>query len=153
MTRTDEEIQIVFDRYKSALYRLYNRELRQDPTLEGQMVLRLTIQPDGSCLLCEVKSTDMKAPQLAQQVVDRVKTFDFGAKPGIPAVTIALSDRLPAGHLTRLAVRTAQMQCTVVRRDPNKRTTGTFDSPCEPSARRIQTKAKPSKGGDAKSPV
>ena len=37
--RTDEEIQIVFDRHKAALYRLYNRELRRDPTLQGQMVL------------------------------------------------------------------------------------------------------------------
>ena len=46
--RTDEEIQIVFDRHKAALYRLYNRELRNDPTLKGQMILRLTIQPDGS---------------------------------------------------------------------------------------------------------
>src|SRR5690606_30925511 len=27
--RTDEEIQIVFDRYKASLYRLYNRELRR----------------------------------------------------------------------------------------------------------------------------
>ena len=38
--RTDEEIQIVFDRYKASLYRLYNRELRNDPTLRGQMVLQ-----------------------------------------------------------------------------------------------------------------
>lgn len=96
-TRTDEEIQIVFDRYKSALYRLYNRELRRDPTLKGQMVLRLTIQPDGSVSFCEVKSTDMKAPDLASQVVERVKTFDFGAKPGIAAVTIVYPiDFLPA---------------------------------------------------------
>lgn len=96
-TRTDEEIQIVFDRHKAALYRLYNRELRQDPTLKGQMVLRLTIQPDGSVSFCEVKSTDMKAPQLASQVVERVKSFDFGAKPGIAAVTIVYPiDFLPA---------------------------------------------------------
>ena len=53
--RTDEEIQIVFDRYKAALYRLYNRELRNDPTLRGQMVLRLTIEPDGSVSLCELR--------------------------------------------------------------------------------------------------
>ena len=39
-SRTDEEIQIVFDRYKSALYRIYNRELRKNPTLQGKMVLR-----------------------------------------------------------------------------------------------------------------
>src|ERR1051326_1967309 len=47
-SRTDEEIQIVFDRYKAAFYRLYNRELRNNPALKGQMVLRLTIEPDGS---------------------------------------------------------------------------------------------------------
>src|SRR6266852_4068417 len=42
--RTDEEIQIVFDRYKASFYRLYNRELRNNPALKGQMVLRLTIE-------------------------------------------------------------------------------------------------------------
>jgi len=71
-SRTDEEIQIVFDRHKAALYRLYNRELRRDPTLRGQVVLRLTIEPDGSVSLCEVQSSDMKAPQLSAQVAARV---------------------------------------------------------------------------------
>ena len=54
--RTDEEIQIVFDRHKAALYRLYNRELRSDPTLKGQMVLRIRIEPDGSVTLCELQA-------------------------------------------------------------------------------------------------
>ncbi len=95
--RTDEEIQIVFDRYKAALYRLYNRELRKDPTLRGQLVLRLTIEPDGSVSLCQLQSSDMNAPMLAQQVVDRVRTFDFGAKEDIVAVTIIYPiDFLPA---------------------------------------------------------
>ena len=95
--RTDEEIQIVFDRYKSALYRLYNRELRKDPTLRGQLVLRLTIEPDGSVSLCKLQSSDMDAPTLAQQVVERVLTFDFGAKEDIVAMTIIYPiDFLPA---------------------------------------------------------
>jgi outer membrane biosynthesis protein TonB len=95
--RTDEEIQIVFDRHKSALYRLYNRELRRDPTLKGQIVLRLTIQPDGSVSLCEVQSSDMQAPKLSAQVTGRVKKFDFGAKEGVSAVTILYPiDFLPA---------------------------------------------------------
>ena len=95
--RTDEEIQIVFDRHKAALYRLYNRELRRDPTLQGQMVLRIRIEPDGSVSLCDLQSTDMNAPQLSAQVVDRVGTFDFGAKDGIAAVTILYPiDFLPA---------------------------------------------------------
>jgi hypothetical protein len=96
LARTDEEIQIVFDRYKQSLYRLYNRELRKDPTLQGQMVLRLTIEPNGSVSFCQLSSTDMKAPDLVAQVVERVKTFDFGAKE-VPAITIVYPiDFLPA---------------------------------------------------------
>ncbi len=94
--RTDEEIQIVFDRYKAALYRLYNRELRKDPTLRGQLVLRLTIEPDGSVSMCELQSSDMNAPMLSQQVVDRVKTFDFGAKDVAAMTIIYPIDFLPA---------------------------------------------------------
>jgi hypothetical protein len=94
--RTDEEIQIVFDRYKAALYRLYNKELRKDPTLKGQIVLRLTIEPDGSVSMCELKSSDMTAPDLIAAVVERVKGFDFGAK-AVPAITIFYPiDFLPA---------------------------------------------------------
>jgi len=95
--RTDEEIQIVFDRYKASFYRLYNRELRNNPTLKGQMVLRLTIEPDGSVSMCALQSTDMDAPDLATQVVGRVRTINFGAKD-VPAVTIVYPiDFLPAG--------------------------------------------------------
>ena len=97
LSRTDEEIQIVFDRHKAELYRLYNRELRRDPTLKGQMILHLRIEPDGSVSLCELQGTDMNAPQLAAQVVDRVRGFDFGAKEGISALTILYPiDFLPA---------------------------------------------------------
>jgi hypothetical protein len=94
--RTDEEIQIVFDRYKASLYRLYNRELRNDPTLRGQMVLHLTIEPDGTVSMCELMSTDMNAPLLVEQVLARVRTFDFGAKD-VAAITIYYPiDFLPA---------------------------------------------------------
>jgi hypothetical protein len=94
--RTDEEIQIVFDRYKASFYRLYNRELRNNPALKGQMVLRLTIEPDGSVSMCALQSTDMDAPDLGAQVVSRVRTINFGAKD-VPVVTIVYPiDFLPA---------------------------------------------------------
>ena len=96
LARTDEEIQIVFDRYKASFYRLYNRELRNNPALKGQMVLRLTIEPDGSVSMCALQATDMNAPDLAAQVVSRVRTINFGAKE-VPAVTIVYPiDFLPA---------------------------------------------------------
>src|SRR2546425_1598138 len=94
---TAGEIPIVVDRYKASFYRLYNRELRNNPALKGQMVLRLTIEPDGSVSMCALQSTDMDAPDLATQVVGRVRTINFGAKDGVPAVTIVYPiDFLPA---------------------------------------------------------
>jgi len=96
-SRTDEEIQIVFDRYKSALYRIYNRELRKNPTLQGKMVLRLTILPDGKVSACSVDSSDMDSPTLDKKIAARVKKFNFGAKEGVPTITILYPiDFLPA---------------------------------------------------------
>jgi hypothetical protein len=94
--RTDEEIQIVFDRHKSQLYRLYNLELRRDPTLQGKIILRLTIEPDGRVSMCMLHGSNMNAPDLATQVVERVKAFNFGAKVVPPVTIIYPIDFLPA---------------------------------------------------------
>lgn len=98
-SRTDEEIQIVFDRYKSALYRIYNRELRKNPTLQGKIVVRITIEPDGSVSAAKVESIEMGpgSDPLAKKIISRVKRFNFGAKKGVPTVTILYPiDFLPA---------------------------------------------------------
>lgn len=95
--RTDEEIQILFDRYKAALYRIYNTALRKDPTLRGKMVLRIAIEPSGVVSACSVQSSNMNAPEFSAQIVDRVKKFNFGAKDGVPKITILYPiDFLPA---------------------------------------------------------
>ncbi len=94
--RTDEEIQIVFDRHKAQLYRLYNLELRREPTLQGKMILRLTIEPDGSVSMCLLHGSNMNAPELAAQVVERVKAFNFGVKVVPPVTIIYPIDFLPA---------------------------------------------------------
>lgn len=95
--RTDEEIQLLFDRYKAALYRIYNTELRKDPTLRGKMVLRITIEPSGPVSACSVESSNMNAPDFSAQIVDRVRKFNFGPKDGVPKTTILYPiDFLPA---------------------------------------------------------
>ncbi len=95
--RTDEEIQIVFDRYKATLYRIYNRELRNDPTLRGKMVLRITIEPNGEVSACKIESTDLASAGLKTEVVERVKRFNFGPKENVSRLTILYPiDFLPA---------------------------------------------------------
>jgi TonB family protein len=96
-SRTDEEIQIVFDRYKASLYRMYQHELRSDPTLRGKMVLRITIEPNGSVSSCTIQSSDLASATLKNEVVERVKKFNFGAKDGVSRITILYPiDFLPA---------------------------------------------------------
>jgi hypothetical protein len=96
--RTDEEIQIVFDKYKATLYRIYNAELRKNPTLRGKMIMRLTIEPAGEVSACAVQSTDLASAELVVQIVDRVKRFNFGPKENVPSTTILYPiDFLPAG--------------------------------------------------------
>ena len=96
--RTDEEIQIVFDRYKASLYRIYNRELRKDPTLLGKILIRLSIETNGSVSMCKMESTDLASTELVAKVIERIKRFNFGHKKGVPVLTILYPiDFLPAG--------------------------------------------------------
>jgi hypothetical protein len=96
--RTDEEIQIVFDRYKATLYRIYNKELRKDPTLRGKILLRISIETNGAVSMCKVESTDLASPELVAKIVERIKKFNFGPKEGVPKITILYPiDFLPAG--------------------------------------------------------
>ncbi len=76
--RTDEEIQLVFDKYKAALYRMYNTELRRNPALRGKIVLRITIEPGGEVSACTVQTTDLASRELVDQIVARVLRFQFG---------------------------------------------------------------------------
>ena len=96
--RTDEEIQIVFDKYKATLYRIYNAELRKNPTLRGKMIMLITIEPAGEVSACTVLSTDLASQELVVQIVDRVKKFNFGPKEKVPTTSIKYPiDFLPAG--------------------------------------------------------
>ena len=77
--RAMSNIRRVFDAQKTALYSMYRRELRQDPTLEGKVLLELVIEPDGSVSACQVVSSELKHPTLEQRIAMRVRLFNFGA--------------------------------------------------------------------------
>jgi TonB family protein len=79
-SRSEEEIAMVFDRNKGAIYALYTRALRDNPNLQGKVVLELTIGADGSVLKCEVVSSELKDPELERKLVARIKLFQFEAK-------------------------------------------------------------------------
>jgi periplasmic protein TonB len=86
-SRSEEEIALVFDRNKSAIFALYTRALRDKPDLQGKLVLELTIAADGSVTRCEVVSSELKDQELERKLVARVKLFRFEAKD-VGAITV-----------------------------------------------------------------
>ena len=90
-------MQIVFDRYKAALYRIYNRRLPANPSLQGKTVLRISIEPDGTVSACKTESSERHDATLESEFVARVKQFNFGPKEGVKTITILYPiDFLPA---------------------------------------------------------
>lgn len=76
--RTSEQIQLVFDRYKGQIYSIYRRALREDPGLEGTLLLKLQIQPNGTVTACSVVSSELSNPDLERKIVVKVKQLNFG---------------------------------------------------------------------------
>jgi len=79
-SRAREEVEIVFDRNKGALYALYGRALRDQPELQGKLVLEFTIAPTGEITMCRVVSSELNDPELEKKIVARVRLIRF--KPG-----------------------------------------------------------------------
>jgi len=95
-SRSREEIELVFDRNKGAIFSLYNRALRMDPTLEGKLVLRLTIAPNGEVTFCEIISSELGDADLERKLVARIKMFRFEARDVEAITTTKPIDFFPA---------------------------------------------------------
>lgn len=79
-SRSIEEIRLVFERNKGSIYALYNRALREDPTLQGKIVLELRIAPSGQITELRLLSSELRAAELEGKLLARIRQFDFGAK-------------------------------------------------------------------------
>jgi outer membrane biosynthesis protein TonB len=79
-SRGAEEIELIFDRNKGAIYALYNRALRDRPELMGKLVLELTISPAGDVTACRLISSELNESTLEGKIVARVKLFKFEAR-------------------------------------------------------------------------
>jgi TonB family protein len=96
VVRSQDEIERVFQQNKSAIFSLYNRALRKDPTLQGKVVLELTIAPSGQVTACRIVSSELNDPALERKLVSRVKLFKFKSS-NVSQVTITYPiDFLPS---------------------------------------------------------
>lgn len=79
-SRPYAEIELVFQKNKGTIFSLYSRALRQDPTLQGKVVLELTIAPSGEVTKVRIVSSELNNAELERKLIARVKLFRFEAK-------------------------------------------------------------------------
>ena len=95
-SRSREEIEMVFDRNKAAIYALYNRALRDNPQLQGKVIIELTIAPTGEVLDCKVVSSELKNDEFERTLVARIKMFKFEDRDVEKITTTKPIDFFPA---------------------------------------------------------
>jgi protein TonB len=85
--RSQEQIQEQLDRNKGAMYTLYNRELLKNASLQGKLVISITIAPAGHVTRCVILNSELDSASLERQLVALISRMDFGDKPGAGVVT------------------------------------------------------------------
>ena len=78
--RSIEEIRRVFDTNKGAIFAIYNRTLRSNPALQGEVVLELVIDPTGAVVECKVVASEISDQTMIDKIVNRVRLFNFGTR-------------------------------------------------------------------------
>jgi protein TonB len=96
-SRSADEIALVFTRNKGAIDALYARALRDNPALQGKVVIELTIAPSGDITSARVLSTELHDQVFEDKLVARIRLFKFEAKDVAALTATKPIDFFPAG--------------------------------------------------------
>jgi outer membrane biosynthesis protein TonB len=96
-SRSTEEIALVFTRNKGAIDMMYMRALRDNPALQGKMVVELTIAPSGDVTAVKIVSDDLNDPEFEEKLKARIALFKFEAKDVAQMIATRTIDFFPAG--------------------------------------------------------
>lgn len=77
--RPAENIERVMDANKAAIYALYRRALRKNPTLRGEVIFRIRILPSGKVANVTIVSSDLNDKALERKLMARIRLINFGA--------------------------------------------------------------------------
>jgi periplasmic protein TonB len=77
--RSEEEIRKIMEQHKGAIYSIYNRALRQNPALQGKMVVKIVIDPSGRIVEASLVSSELGDPALESKILQRIKLITFPA--------------------------------------------------------------------------
>jgi len=96
-SRSADEIALVFTKNKGAIDAMYARALRDNPALQGKVVVELTIMPSGDITAARIISSELNAPEFENKLLARIRLFKFEAKDVATLTATKPIDFFPAG--------------------------------------------------------
>src|ERR1700687_6110046 len=96
-SRSADEIALVFTKNKGAIDAMYARALRDNPALQGKVVIELTIAPSGDITAAHIISSELKEPEFENKLLARIRLFKFEAKDVAAVTATKPIDFFPAG--------------------------------------------------------
>jgi periplasmic protein TonB len=96
-SRSADEIALVFTRNKGAIDAMYARALRDNPALQGKVVLELTISPSGEITAARIISSELNDKEFESKLLARIRLFKFDAKDVATLTATKPIDFFPAG--------------------------------------------------------
>jgi TonB family protein len=96
-SRSADEIALVFTKNKGAIDAMYARALRDNPALQGKVVLELTIAPSGDITAARIVSSDLNDKEFEAKLLARIRLFKFEARDVAALTATKPIDFFPAG--------------------------------------------------------
>ncbi len=96
-SRSADEIALVFTKNKGAIDAMYARALRDNPALQGKVVLELTIAPSGDITAARIVSSELNDKEFESKLLARIRLFKFEAKDVAMLTATKPIDFFPAG--------------------------------------------------------
>jgi hypothetical protein len=76
--RDTESIRKVLDANKGAIYAIYRKALRSDPSLQGKVTVKLSIEPNGGVSKVELVFSELDSIGVENKLLSRIKLINFG---------------------------------------------------------------------------
>lgn len=79
--RSAESVRRIMDANKGAIFAIYNRALRKDPSLSGKVLFQLLVEPSGAVAEIKLLSSELADQALVSKILSRIKMINFGSEP------------------------------------------------------------------------
>lgn len=77
--RSEQDVRQVMERNKGAIFAIYNRALRKDPTLQGKFTVKIEIDASGVVNAVSLVFSELGDKAIETKLINRIRLINFGA--------------------------------------------------------------------------